>query len=777
MKWLNLTSYSLRLINAVLLAPTEESTNARVSGALGSISIHMLAPLERVLFLWPLSKVVSPLIASYCSFIAIAHIFDMFYHLAFFVPILCIDLQRLELQESITRQKPVSSLRSPIQATSDSSDVNSWQKLPPRNTKSHGNVRIAGTAVMLCFLLALDWQCCSNQTIPRIFRKTIAFLFYNSSNATTDFWSELMQTVRPSRSLTSWLYLQNQDTAKEILRVMKPSAPEFEAVIYDPLVIVLKGANRSGALGKSEIPSISLETLTLPQLILSTTLVATGIMITWMVLRIWAPSQLHPSFPANSSLQALAFQEHDMDIIVMAASIKGILITISLDREVFLWRLETPEILILIHSFVLENEHWPVVAVSISDDGKWAAFFNYKGAINFWNCEKRMFESTIIIQPPFSLASKFFYMSTDTKPNSTTLPRMAIVRPSGWLSEISPRKKEIVHHRIGNAPVLSSITMTISQPYFSILSLSKDKSVYITSKVGTAWHSQKLQIEKRPAASLSSIIITTFPGLDTVYALLSASSKIACIVNAETRKPPNHPIQSSTSNPTETVIHSFRIMTFSPTTARGLFTSSHPCNVCGAISVSSIAIAYTDPETKSLIMHTFVQSRTSLDGVDKICLGRLQTPQDDNEADKQPCPAFESADEQLHVIENVSTWEQLDSQNLTGIREKTTRKQPLVSGSRPRSSDIRRRGGSRANEAPSSLDDDWEAWMMSIAGQSMSCSIDRTGQRARLAVSAVGPAQKIGPSSVAVAFGNSVVVLSTVEDERTTRIGGRREIY
>jgi len=65
---------------------------------------------------------------------------------------------------------------------------------------------------------------------------------------------------------------------------------------------------------------------------------------------------------------------------------------------------------------------------------------------------------------------------------------------------------------------------------------------------------------------------------------------------------------------------------------------------------------------------------------------------------------------------------------------------------------------------------------MSIAGQSMSCEVDRSGQRSKLAVSAVGPAKKIGTRSVAVAFGNSVVILSAGEEDEASRLK-RRSVY
>jgi WD40 repeat protein len=499
----------------------------------------MSTPIERIVFLWLVSKVVSPLIASYCAFIAIAHLFDMFYHLAFFIPILCIDLQRLELQESIARQKPVSSSRFPILSNSENPYTDSWNKLPlSRRGKPQANIRIAGTAVMICFLLALDWQCCSSQTIPRLFRKTLAFLYKKSSRSNTpaDFWAELMQTVRPSRSLTSWLYLQNQETAEEILRVMKPTGREFEAIIYDPLVIVVKGANRSDASGKAHLPSISLETLTLPQLIVSTVLVVGSILMAWMVLRVWAPSQIYRGFPPNAALKAIAFQEHDMDIIVIASSNKDTLITVSLDREVFLWRLKACGTLRLEHSFTLENELWPVVAVFISEDSKWAVFCNYKGSVNFWNCETREFESTVVVHPTFSQSSKFFYISSELRRNENFLPRIAIVRTSGWLSEITLRNHEVIHHRIGSAPIYSSLKFATSQPNSSILSLSKDQNVYLTSKVGAAWYSRKLDIQRRPPASLPSTTVVTFPDLNAVYLILSTISKIACIVNAQTRE-------------------------------------------------------------------------------------------------------------------------------------------------------------------------------------------------------------------------------------------------
>src|SRR5450755_1987471 len=129
-------------------------------------------------------------------------------------------------------------------------------------------------------------------------------------------------------------------------------------------------------------------------------------------------------------------------------------------------------------------------------------------------------------------------------------------------------------------------------------------------------------------------------------------------------------------------------MAFTHSTARGLFTSSHPCNRCGSISVASIALAYTDPQTKSLIMHTFAHGRDSPTSVGKICLGRNPDAEESS-----TCPAFESTEEQLHVIENVATWELLNPHSLTGIRERTRPKPRGPKSSGSRNAEIRRRGG------------------------------------------------------------------------------------
>ena len=91
-----------RLINAVLAYPPTMATELRIANALGDVGpLSIAAAAQNLTILSILSMVVSPGVAAFCAFAAIASLFDAFYLLTFFVAVLNVDIRRLELQDAL----------------------------------------------------------------------------------------------------------------------------------------------------------------------------------------------------------------------------------------------------------------------------------------------------------------------------------------------------------------------------------------------------------------------------------------------------------------------------------------------------------------------------------------------------------------------------------------------------------------------------------------------------------------------------------------------------
>ncbi|KAG7145403.1 hypothetical protein HYQ46_005852 [Verticillium longisporum] len=105
------------------------------------------------------------------------------------------------------------------------------------------STRIAGTIIMVGFVLAAQWHFFENQTILRVLGGL--FRLSDTKSSLTQQKESLLVDIHQARSPTSWLRLQDHETAREVISVIKPWARSYIAQVYDPLVFVLKGADRT----------------------------------------------------------------------------------------------------------------------------------------------------------------------------------------------------------------------------------------------------------------------------------------------------------------------------------------------------------------------------------------------------------------------------------------------------------------------------------------------------------------------------------------------------
>jgi hypothetical protein len=78
-----------RLVNAVIATPSSATSSARVSEALGQTGHIALAGVsQNLIILWLLHQVVSPGVAAFCIFAAIALVLDLLLLLTYFVAVL-----------------------------------------------------------------------------------------------------------------------------------------------------------------------------------------------------------------------------------------------------------------------------------------------------------------------------------------------------------------------------------------------------------------------------------------------------------------------------------------------------------------------------------------------------------------------------------------------------------------------------------------------------------------------------------------------------------------
>jgi hypothetical protein len=201
------------------------------------------------------------------------------------------------------------------------------------------STRVAGTMVVLGFILIAQ----AHYT-PDSGRQWLRWIFstpWRNSGEVDTSKSSLLD-IHQARSPTSWLRLQDHETAREVINVVKPWAHSYVARVYDPLIFVLKGADRNPR-GKEpyllpavydffhhEMPRFTVLLLILVGLLLMLTNWLLGDEFQF------AEDPDHPEDEPLLSVKAL-HHGHELDIARMAASSDGHLVTIGLDRVIQIW--------------------------------------------------------------------------------------------------------------------------------------------------------------------------------------------------------------------------------------------------------------------------------------------------------------------------------------------------------------------------------------------------------------------------------------------------------
>ena len=222
-----------RLINAVIMTPPQASTAYRMSEALGQTGHVALAGVtQNLAILWVLGKFVSPGVASFCTFAGIALTFDFFYLLTFFLAVVCIDVRRTELSDSLSRPtQRISRGNSP-----ENQPRPTWVDALLRG-QAPISTRVAGTVVMVSFILVAQWHFFDNESFLQSARRFLRLLNSEPKLPRNAPISMLSIDVNQARTPTAWLRLQDHETAHEVIKVIKPNGHSYIARVFDPLDI------------------------------------------------------------------------------------------------------------------------------------------------------------------------------------------------------------------------------------------------------------------------------------------------------------------------------------------------------------------------------------------------------------------------------------------------------------------------------------------------------------------------------------------------------------
>lgn len=443
---------SFRLINAVIMTSPNHSTSQRIGEAFGETApVAVVSRIQNLLMLWLLSKMTFPGVSAFCTFAAIAILLDFIYLSTLFLSVLSIDVERTELSDALEKATANQKSRSEIRGRQ------TWTDAVLR-----GNIalstRIAGTIVMVGFVLIAQWHFLGNEGVAKMLGRALRHFWKETEHVPPK--SSLLIDIHQARSPTSWLRLQDHETAREVIKIVKPWAHSYVARVYDPLIFVMKGADR--------VPHDK-EPLFLPAVydfihhelhrFIVSVLVCMGLVWLFMNYLLWdelAEAKRDAGEEEDPLLSVKTLSEgHLLDVAMLTASRDGHLISAGLDRIIEVWDIRTGS-----RSRVLsdpdrpEQNPFPILAMAVSYDSKWLALLSSQRVL-LWNLWEQKWGRSAPVDMVGQRAELLFFGDE----RHGKIPSLIIVRRSGVMLEVDFNDDEVNDYVVCKTPLVCAVPM------------------------------------------------------------------------------------------------------------------------------------------------------------------------------------------------------------------------------------------------------------------------------------------------------------------------------
>ncbi|CAK7263178.1 hypothetical protein SEPCBS57363_000436 [Sporothrix epigloea] len=654
----------LRLIRGVIATNLEESTSNRIGAAFGKTThIASASVLEHLLLLWGISKLVTPSLSDFCAFLAIAIVFDFFYLSTFFLSVLSVEVRRSELSEFLEKS-------SAKWRRQQSSSQSSLYALP--NSSQHGGVprkswiaavlkgridvstRIAGTVIMLGFVIIAQWHFFENESISRTFSRLFTSNMESDNNLTS--WggaSAQLQELHQARSPTSWLRLQDHETAQEVINVVKPTAHSYIARVYEPLVLVLKGSDRMPSVAERPfLPAVYDFIRHQSKPFLVTIFVLTAAMRIFINYLLWDEMSEHDSgfdTPNEPLLSVKSMdQGHALDIALLAASSDGLVVSVGLDRWIRVWNVPFGGMNYLVTNHDAPSDvPFPVLALAIDDDSTWLAILS-SSKVMLWNLESRCWGPSIAVELCGQKPEAFFF----TCSQRTALGHSLVaVRRNGTLVELWPDTGESQDSLICKSPLICAVSMhqlfatTLPGPGgLTIMAISRNGSIYRVIQGDEGWKSE--EVKGQADHEEHAHYIVALPLFSAYLVARPHSVELVDLSTCET-------------------LHTFKVhSTTKPRSLRHLCARRQTQR--GSLALSYFSLIYTSAETGNCVMQTYLPKHDD---------GSILFSPDDRSAagtagngSRSSC-MWHEARQVVKEVPNPGLWEALPNGSIIGVRQ------------------------------------------------------------------------------------------------------------
>lgn len=436
-----------RLINAVILTPADHSTSSRIGCAFGGTGhIALASVVQNLLILWGLSTVVVSGVSAFCTFAAIAILFDFFYLSTFFLSVLSVDVRRTELNDALEKAA-IRNNRAIVETHPRQSLLDAI--LQGRIALS---TRIAGTVVMLGFVVMAQWHFFDGGSSASTSLRLLRFL--SKASDVTAASSSPYAGLHQARSPKSWLRLQDHETAKEVINVVKPWAHSYIARVYDPVVFVLKGADRNPPGVKRWFPDVAYDfvhhQLTPFFVTIIFAIACVRLLMNYLLWDEIAEAGEGDDYDEEPLVSIKSLEHgHELDIAKMVVAPDGQIISVGLDRKIRVWNLRYE-----FASYVLDkpqstmDDPFPILAMAVDEEStRLAILTTYRVLV--WSLAEQQWGPSAAVDLYGQKPEAFFFAS-----RKDTARSIVIVRRNGTLTEVWPDVPDTSEHFVCKSPLV-----------------------------------------------------------------------------------------------------------------------------------------------------------------------------------------------------------------------------------------------------------------------------------------------------------------------------------
>ncbi|TQS35848.1 hypothetical protein Golomagni_03719 [Golovinomyces magnicellulatus] len=712
-----------RLINAVIVTRSEDSTAKRIGEALGKTGHEALSGISQNLaILWALSRNVYPQITAFCTFAAIALSFDFFFLMTFFCAVLSVDVQRMELIDALNKTATYNSrLIEPPAGQVKSTWSNSiFTKLVPFSS------RIAGTIFLIGFAIIVHGHFFENESIRQTIYHILGRNVVRSKSV-----SILSVDINQARTPTAWLRMQDHQTAHEVIQIVKPHANSYIARVYDPLIFVLNGSDRTpNEFGiRPLLPAVYDFMKHQFGYFLFTVITIVATVSLFLNYLLWDETIENDWRSRYDDLPLISLTTlgngHALDIVLLATSGQGILATVGLDRRILIWNARQPTIGHLVYDVKKPLNPFPVLAIAIDNSSNWLAILSAKDSLFLWNIKEQRWGPSMQVQVQGHVPIRFFF-----EPDQyNKMNHVIMVRKNGLMSELSVDEQRERQIKLSHSPLIfihqhvekSTGLNTRSKIFY----ISRKGSINVASRTNNDWVLSCIGSD-RTVNNNRAISILSLPSLNSVLAVRECTIEL---IDLSSQK----------------VAHIFSTKKMQQNTIR-CFQSLCRQPQCGSVGLRGLAIAYNCEGADTCILQVYLPRL----GSDMISFRDASST----------CCSLTEAIENRFEIENPGQWEALQAGYLVGIRKRetdiTTNLDHFVQ--RP-SSNLRCRE-TNVSRISCWEQESWEIWAISSRGERHSRPLCDPMEQGHLLFGSLGPLKVIGRHTIAVCIGNVVKAIS-----------------